>query len=104
MAIEIDFEKPIEIGSVSLLFGEFKHDAPSNLAISAYTGPSERIFLFNMTGIKNQGDIDEKWDIRFKPVRTSRLRFELMESFPVFDWSIAELELYAPHALEESHK
>lgn len=112
MAVEIDFDKPVDLGSLSIRLGNFKHDAPSSLVISAYTGTSDRVFLFDMRGTRAQRDIqmrefsdlEDTWDIRFKPIKTSKLRLELMEENPIFDWSIAELEFYGPPALEDTHK
>jgi len=112
MAVEIDFEKPVDLGSLSIRLGNFKHDAPSSLVISAYTGGSDRVFLFDMRETRAQSDIqmrefsdlEDTWDIRFEPIKTSKLRLELMEENPIFDWSIAELEFYGPSALEDTHK
>lgn len=110
MALEIDFDKPVSLRSLNVDLGRFKHDAPSSLVISAYTSPTERVFLFDMRGTRMQsdirdrefGDVQEVWDIRFPDVRTKRLRLELMEESPVFDWSIAELEFYGSPALQDT--
>lgn len=110
MALEIDFQEAVDLGSINIKFGKFKHDSPSSLAISAYLPGGDRVFLFNMSGTRAQrdiqyrefGDIEDSWDIRFNTIKTSRVRFELMEENPIFDWSIAELEFYAPPALEDN--
>jgi hypothetical protein len=112
MALELDFKDAVDLGSINIKFGNFKHDSPSSLAISAYIPNGERVFIFNMNGTRAQhdiqyrefGDIEDNWDIRFKSINTSKVRFELMEENPIFDWSMAELEFYAPPALEETNK
>jgi len=101
MAIEIDFPVPENIHRVVLKLGDYLFDAPRFLNISSIRAENgERIDNFSSlrTRVANGGDFFEilpNWDIRFEPNEISMLRLELIQSSPVFDWSIAEIEIFS---------
>ena len=101
MAIEIDFPNPKNIHRIVFKLGGYLFDAPRFLnisGISALNGKRIELFSSLHTRVANGGDFFEvapEWDIRFTPAEISMLRLELVDSSPIFDWSIAEIELFS---------
>ena len=108
MAIEIDFPTPQNLERIVLKLGNYLFDAPKFLNISGISSKDGRrieIFSSLHTRVANGGDfyeIQPNWDIRFDPKEISMLRLELVQSSPVFDWSIAEIELFSAPKISES--
>lgn len=102
MAIELDFKEPQIINRIVLRLGKFYHDAPRSLNISGISQASgKRVEIFSSlkTKFSFESELIEMlpdWDLRFSPLNLSMLRFELIKDAPVFDWSIAELEIFSP--------
>jgi len=102
-AIEINLSEKEKITRVVIDHGEFIHDMPRSLRLSVYDLKTNELkVLFKSEGtrfyhdlrILELGDIPQVWDIRFEPSSTKRIRLEILESAPIFDWSIASLEIY----------
>lgn len=103
MAIEIAFESPQDIHRMVLDHRGFPHDIPNSLKITAYLSEGdETITLFDMTQVKFFNEIRAShyvsipplWDIRFEKAKVRKIRLELMQGIPVFDWSINDLKVY----------
>lgn len=105
MAIEIDFPTPTWVHRALIQVGEFKNDTPRYFNISGIqSDDKKRVELFTnyhsseiKYGQLSSGyEFQMDWDIRFTPKKLDMLRMELIEGTAVYDWSIAELELFSP--------
>lgn len=102
-AIEINLTEVEMISRVVINHGDFAHDMPRSLRLSVYDPvTSELKILFKSEGTRFYHDlrvldfdnIPQVWDIRFEPSPSKRIRLELVEGAPIFDWSMASLEIY----------
>jgi len=100
MQFDIIFPSPQEVTALNLHFGAFMHDAPRHLVLMAKKKDGN---WFELLDLENTSDIqgfaavgDVDWRLHFEPVELTGLRMRQVGTHAVFDWSIAELEVFAP--------
>lgn len=100
MELFVDFEEPRPISGVRLDFGFWRHDWPSGLEVFVIDENLERCFVFQFSGNSALNELSADARIYFEPVLASGLLFRLASGHPVFDWSLAEIEVLAPEQEE----
>lgn len=102
MAIEISFTQPTLISGLDLDYGEFLHDAARGLQISGMNPDGSWAELFKLSQaawythyFKDNGQEVNHCEFYLKPRSLLKLRLEQVGSHPVFDWSVANIQVYA---------
>ncbi|MCB0317124.1 MAG: glycosyltransferase family 39 protein [Bdellovibrionales bacterium] len=97
MWFKVIFNGPQTIEKISMLLGEWKHDYPRGLTITAEleNGIKQRL-LSNKDYwyVRYYLEGNAGFDFNFKPVKVKSLTFIQTSEHPILDWSIAELNFY----------
>jgi hypothetical protein len=97
MYLKVSFEKPTVVAGLRYEVGEWRFDYPRRLRITAL---GEDGVIREILSPRRYEAIsfvaDRNMLLSFPPIRVKELRFEQEGSDPIFDWSIAELEILGP--------
>lgn len=101
MEVVVKFDFPIELSAVELLTGDYGSDSPRKLEVDVIDEKGQRSLLY---GHEVLGAVHRFLDhgIEFIPVGNRKvlgLVFRQTGYDPVFDWSIAELNLFSPQII-----
>lgn len=102
MAIEIDFGKATLVSGLDLDYGAFLHDAATGLLISGMQEDGSWVELFKLGKAnwytrrrKDNGQAANYCEFYLNPRQLLKLRLEQVGSHPIFDWSVANIEVYS---------
>ncbi len=96
MTFTLVFDKPRAVRGLRYNLGDWPQDAPRGLRVEVEEPGGKRDVVLNWTGDKETlfGLIDrESFQLSFPRVTAKRVILTQLGSDPVFDWSIAEVEL-----------
>ena len=97
MAIAIDFKESQQISSITYNLGAYAHDYPRNLEIMGFTDDGKRIRLLkraNYRAVRYYLMDSHYFVFSWTPVKLKRILIKQLGNDTIFDWSVAELELY----------
>jgi hypothetical protein len=101
MTVEVALGKAMSLSGLDIDLGAFPQDAPRRLVIQGLGKDKNWYDLFDSNGTfydLNQSDLGEfpkDWQIVFTPRCLMAIRLTQQGKTEVFDWSIAELRIYA---------
>jgi 4-amino-4-deoxy-L-arabinose transferase-like glycosyltransferase len=104
MFVQIDFVQPVELEAIEYNLGEWVHDYPRGLKITANFVDGSSLELLGDRGYRALWYFlsgTRKFTLKTKLRAVSSVRFQQTESDPIFDWSIAELKFYGQPSLSK---
>lgn len=98
MFYEITLPEPVEVKALDYLLGEWKHDVPRGLEITLERPSGEQVQVLraeDFEAVIAVTELDSKVRFYVEPGPVSKIRLTQTGSHPIFDWSIAEIELFS---------
>ena len=102
MNLRFRFDEAVVVSSLDLIHGAFTPDTPRHLIVRGQRVDGTWLLLSNLYGAKDflssrpssAVDARQRWSIYFEPQELIALELQQQGTEPLFDWSIAEIELY----------
>ncbi|MDC0358460.1 hypothetical protein OAO01_06555 [Oligoflexia bacterium] len=97
MEFTLNFAQPTSIRAFRYDMGQWIHDYPRGLKVEVEleTGDIQALISSEQyQAIRYLVEYGSTWSIYFEPLVAKRLKFTQLGAHPVFDWSIAEIEVY----------
>jgi len=97
MELTVSFKTPTSVRALRYEMGEWIHDYPRELRVDAVLATGEIVEIVSpmqYRAIRYLVEYDSAWSLYFNTTEAKEIKFTQLGSHSVFDWSVAELQLY----------